>query len=135
MTARVDVAEGYVLTHKFDNISKERPLLEVVSVFNELCLLIREKRTVQDLQDIANNLAEVFRTDFPMLAQLLPNIHVLSADQQKPPTNAGESGVRMDLRSIGFVLQRFLRVVASKANPVMVFLGAFLVVAVTLVKL
>jgi hypothetical protein len=38
LTARVDVAGGYVLTHTFDQMSKDRPLLAVTAVFNQLCL-------------------------------------------------------------------------------------------------
>ena len=102
MTARVGISEGYVLTHKFDQMSQERPLLEVVSVFNELCIMIREKRTKQDLLAIANNLTEVFGTDFSMLAQLLPNINALSLP--KLTENKNTSGVRINIRSVCFIL-------------------------------
>mmetsp|Transcript_7945 Transcript_7945/g.17919 ORF Transcript_7945/g.17919 Transcript_7945/m.17919 type:complete len:1329 (+) Transcript_7945:91-4077(+) len=121
LKARVDMAEGYVLIHKFDQMSKERPLLEVISVFNDLCPLIRERRSQQDLLVIVKNLMEVFGTDFSVLARLLPNIVSLSP-QLKPTVDEKEGGDQMNLRSICFTLQRFMRVVSSKSHPVMLFL-------------
>ena len=119
LKARVDISEGYVLTHKFDQMSKERGLLELVAVFDGLCSLIREKRTQKDLDSLANHIKEVFGTDFSMLAQLLPNIHTLS--QLQSTTAEGDSDVRLNLHSVSFILQRFLRVVSSREHPIMLF--------------
>ncbi len=40
LTARVDVSGGYVLSHKFNQMSQEKSMLEVVAMFNDLCQLI-----------------------------------------------------------------------------------------------
>ncbi|KAL7543351.1 hypothetical protein ACHAXR_012671 [Thalassiosira sp. AJA248-18] len=125
LTARVDMTEGYVLTHKFDQKytrSKERPLLEVISLFNDLCLLIKQKRSQQDLLVIIKNLTEVFGTDFSVLAQLLPNIQALSSELKQTGDEKKESGDQMNLRSVCFTLKHFMSVVSSKSHPVMLFL-------------
>eukprot|EP00584_Thalassiosira_punctigera_P010333 CAMPEP_0172526094 /NCGR_PEP_ID=MMETSP1067-20121228/1094_1 /TAXON_ID=265564 ORGANISM="Thalassiosira punctigera, Strain Tpunct2005C2" /NCGR_SAMPLE_ID=MMETSP1067 /ASSEMBLY_ACC=CAM_ASM_000444 /LENGTH=1314 /DNA_ID=CAMNT_0013309531 /DNA_START=85 /DNA_END=4029 /DNA_ORIENTATION=- len=121
LTARVDVSDGYVITHKFDQISKERPLLEIILVFNDLCLLVRKKRSQHDLLAIFNELMEVFGADFSMLAQLLPNIEAISPNLDRS-NHAKEVGDRMNFRSVCFILQRFMRVVSTKSHPVMLFL-------------
>ncbi|KAL7548021.1 hypothetical protein ACHAWF_011302 [Thalassiosira exigua] len=120
LTARVDVAEGYVVTHKFDQMSKERPLFEVVSLFNELCLLIRDKSSQQNLRSMNDKLADAFGTDFSVLARLLPNVGALSP-QFNGRTEKGDCD-QTNSRSICFVLQRFVRVVSSASHPVMIFL-------------
>ena len=120
LTARVDVAEGYVLSHKFEEMSQKRPLWEVVSVFNDLCRLIKEKRTPQNLRVVSDQLAHVFEADFSLLAQLIPNVHVLSP--RKFTERETSNDARMNYRSICFILQRFLGVVSSTSHPVMFFL-------------
>mmetsp|Transcript_20089 Transcript_20089/g.36649 ORF Transcript_20089/g.36649 Transcript_20089/m.36649 type:complete len:994 (+) Transcript_20089:84-3065(+) len=122
LTARVDINEGYVITHKFDQISKEMPLTGVVSVFNDLCLLIGEKRSRKDLLVLADDLAESFGVDFPLLERLLPNGQAISSHRPSRVDCANESDGQMNLRSIRFVLRRFMKVVSSKSHPVMLFL-------------
>ena len=121
LTARVDVVGGYVLTHKFDQMSQKKPMMEVVAMFNELCVLIRDKRSQQDLLVIANNLMRVFSADLSVLAWLLPNINAL-APQLKPSDDKQEIGNQINVQGICFTLQRFIRVVSSAAHPVMLFL-------------
>jgi predicted ATPase len=101
-------------------MSKERCLLEVVAVINGLCLLIRKKRTQQELRTLSKDITEAFASDFSMLAQLLPNIYALSPS--RTAATGGGSGIRLNLQSVCFIVQRFMRVVSSKAHPVMVFL-------------
>jgi hypothetical protein len=121
LTARVDVSGGYVLTHKFDQLSQEKTMLEVVAMFNDLCLLIRNKTSQQDLLVMVNDLVCVFGSDLPVLARLLPNIKSL-APQLDSSDDVQESHNQMNLRSICFTLQRFIRVVSSKVHPVVLFL-------------
>ncbi len=40
LTTRVDMVGGYVLSHKFNQMSQEKSMLEVVAMFNDLCQLI-----------------------------------------------------------------------------------------------
>ena len=121
LTARVDVSGGYVLTHKFDQLSQEKTMLEVIAMFNDLCLLIRNKNSQQDLLVIANDLVRVFGSDLSVLARLLPNIRSL-APQLDSSDDVEESHSQMNLRSICFTLQRFIRVVSSGVHPVVLFL-------------
>ena len=120
LAARVDGAGGYVLSHKFEETSQERRLCEVVSVFNDLCQLIKEKCTPQDLHSISDQLMDAFEADFSLLAQLLPDVYSLSP--HKSTGRQTSNGVRMNYRSICFILQRFLGVVSSTSHPVMFFL-------------
>ena len=112
---------GYVITHKFDQMSQSRPLWEVISVFNALCLLIRDNNSSQDLLNIVNKLTEVFGADLSVLSRLLPNIQVLFPDLEKP--SAPEQNIdNLNFNSICFSLQMFMRVVSSQLHPVMIFL-------------
>ena len=121
LTARIDVSGGYVLAHKFDQMSQEKPMLEIVAMFNDLCHLIKVKNSRKDLLVIVNDLVRVFGTDLSTLAQLLPNIKAL-APQLKPSDDEHEIDNRMNIRSICFILQQFIRVVSSVKHPVMLFL-------------
>jgi hypothetical protein len=118
LMTKVDMVGGYVLTHKFDQ--KEMPMLEVVALFNDLCLLILEKNSKHDILVIIKDLVRVFGSDLAVLARMLPNIKLLSP--QLKPTDDEQGGNQMTLQSISFTLQRFIRVVSSKTNPVVLFL-------------
>ncbi|KAL9182253.1 hypothetical protein ACHAXT_012905 [Thalassiosira profunda] len=122
LKARVNAAEGYVITGKFDQIAKERPLLDVISVFNELCLIVKERSSTHELEAIVDKLADVFGSDLSVLAGLIPNIAVLSPKLTPEGQDQKEGGDQRNLRSVCFTLQRFMRVVSSVAHPVMLFL-------------
>ena len=121
LTARIDVSGGYVLSHKFDQMSQEKSMLEVVAMFNDLCQLIQDKNSQQDLLVIVDDLVRVFGADLSTLARLLPNIKAL-VPHLKPADDDQEIDNRMNVRGICFMLQRFIRVVSSVAHPVMLFL-------------
>ena len=120
LTARVDVAGGYVISHTFDQMSKDRPLLAIVAAFNQLCLVIQEKNHRQ-AQGIGKIIMQAFGSDISVLARLLPNIYVM-CPEMKPPTHEEGRNDQVTLRSMCFTIQRFLRVVSSKAHPVVLFL-------------
>ena len=120
LAARVDVSGGCVLTHKFDQLSQEKTMLEVVAMFNDLCLLIRNKNSQQDLLAIVNDLVRVFGSDLSALVRLLPNIKALTP--QLDLSDDDESHNQMNIRSICFTLQRFIGVVSSATHPVVLFL-------------
>ncbi len=119
LTARVDVAGGYVISHTFDQMSKDRPLLAVVSVFNQLCLLISEKN-YQRSQVMFREILQAFDSDISVLARLLPNIYAMCPELKL--SHEEDRNDQLTLRSMCFTLQRFLRVVSSKAHPVVLFL-------------
>ena len=122
MKGRIDVAGCYVVTLKFDAVSKERSLLEVVSAFNDLCRLIKEKKSPRDLISTANLLVQAFGAEISVLARLLPNLCLILPQLKKTDTNNFSNADRMNIQSVDFVLQRFMRVVSSASNPVMLFL-------------
>ena len=120
LTTRIDICEGYVITHKFDEMSKEHSLTDLISLFNDLCSLIHQKSSRQFLLLTANALIQEFGTDLSVLAYLLPNVKALAPQLQNEEQE--ESMDQMNLQSVCFILQRFLRVVSSKNHPVMLFL-------------
>ena len=75
---RVDGVGGYVIKHKFDQMSKERSMLDIVALFNDLCLLISEKNNMPDLVALVDDLIGYFGQDLSSLARLLPNIKALA---------------------------------------------------------
>eukprot|EP00578_Thalassiosira_sp_NH16_P001854 CAMPEP_0181137228 /NCGR_PEP_ID=MMETSP1071-20121207/33599_1 /TAXON_ID=35127 /ORGANISM="Thalassiosira sp., Strain NH16" /LENGTH=1245 /DNA_ID=CAMNT_0023223979 /DNA_START=76 /DNA_END=3809 /DNA_ORIENTATION=- len=121
LIARVDVAGGYVLTQKVEQMSKESPLLDVLSAFNELCILIRCKSSPRELLVISNKLMNDFESDFSVLARLLPNINTLFHQRAKPTTEDASTEQMMNLHNVSYTLQRFMRIVSSRDRPVMLF--------------
>ncbi|KAL3817371.1 hypothetical protein ACHAXA_005006 [Cyclostephanos tholiformis] len=122
LTARVDSVGGYALTHKFDQMFQEKSMLDMVALFNDLCLLIKENSSQQDLLVLVNHLATVFSSDWSTLAQLLPNIKALVPHLERFADGKEDLDNQMNVRSICFTLQRFNRVVSSATHPVMLFL-------------
>ncbi|KAL7473725.1 hypothetical protein ACHAXS_014292 [Conticribra weissflogii] len=118
---RVTAVGGYVISHKFDAISRGRSMSEVISIFNDLILLIRDRNTAKELFEIVNKLIEVFGGNLSVLARLLPNIHVLLPHSNIPLVQE-ESADQINFSSACFTLQLFMRVVSSGYRPVMIFL-------------
>jgi len=121
---KVDVSGGYVLTQKVDQMSREQPLLEVLSAFNRLCTMIKRKTSPTELLEIANKLMVDFESDFSVLTRLLPNINILFPHLSKLTAKDYHSNVEqiMSLHNVCFTLQRFMRIVSSRLRPVMLFL-------------
>jgi hypothetical protein len=111
----VNCVGGYVIKHKFDAMSRERPLSGVISALNQICRMIKDRRRPM----IANKLLNEFGVDFSLLVRLLPNVsalfpgHLLSAAEV-------EACATMNTRSVCFTLLRFVRVVSSPQHPIMV---------------
>ena len=120
----IDMSGGYVLSHKFDQLSKGRPLLELISAFNSLCVLIGSKCSEQDLQIIVDQLTETFGSDLTMLGRLLPGVHGLMPQSKSfvKRRRLEDDDAQMNLQSVCFILQQFMRVVSSASHPVMIFL-------------
>lgn len=122
LTARVEIAGGYVLSQKVDQMSKERPLLEVLAAFNNLCILIKKKSSPTKLLSLANKLREEFEDDFALLARLLPKITLLCPRTDAFPLRIGNNDQIYLAHNLHFTLQRFMRIVSSRSNPVVLFL-------------
>ena len=120
LTARVDISGGYVLTQKVDQMSKDRPLLEVLAAFNNLCIMIKDKRSFQELLSLSAALVDEFKNDFDVLVRLLPNVMLLCP---QIGLSQGWTYQQMHLAEhVQFTLQRFMRVVSTESNPVVLFL-------------
>ena len=123
LTSRIDIAGGYVLEQKVDQMSKERPLLDVISAFNELCLLIKDKSSAPEINEISSNLMHEFESDVAVLVRLLPNIDaIFPGAGGSPRHHQGSSSLMLNLQNVCTVLQRFMKIVSSKLHPVMLFL-------------
>ena len=120
LTARIDIAEGYVLKHKFSQMSKENQLLEVLALLDSLCLLICEKRTQREVESLSVKLTELFGSEIKFLAQLLPNLGKL-APQIETITKREVDNQTSNLHSTCFLLRRFMAVVSSSLHPVVLF--------------
>ena len=118
---RVDAVGGYYLKHKFD--SEGRPLYAIISACNQLCLMIKERNTPKDVAETATKLRDEFGGDFGLLIRLLPNVGVLYPDCIDP-MGAEKEGDKSEtnVRSVCFLMLRFVRVVSSPSRPVMVSL-------------
>ena len=117
LTDRVYCIGGYSVKHKFDPNSREKPLSGVISAFNQVCMMIRDKsRPV-----VAKKLREEFGVDFGLLMRLLPNISMLFPGNESVVVSTGASGDdTINTRSVCFTLLRFARVVSSPRHPIMV---------------
>jgi len=122
LTARVDASGGYVLTQKVDQMSKERPLLDVLSAFDNLCLLIRDQNSPRELQKVTKKIMHDFESDFSVLARLLPKISALFPRRNEKTTKDTSIERVMNLQNVCHTLQRFMRIVSSSLTPVMLFL-------------
>ncbi len=122
LRVRVKYVGGYVIKHKFDAITQDRPLSGVISAVNQLCLKIKNRLSSQRLAALSKKMKDDFGADIILLARMLPNICVLSpefgilADKVKD----GSASDKMKAQSVSFTLLRFIRLVSSPKRPVMV---------------
>ena len=77
---RVKYVGGYVIKHKFDAITQDRPLSGVISAVNQLCLKIKSTLKPQRLVALSKKIKDEFGADIALLARILPNICVLSPE-------------------------------------------------------
>ena len=123
-TLRVKVKNvgGYVIKHKFDAISQDKPLSGVISVVNQLCLKIKARLSSQRLAALSKKLTDDFGGDIGLLARMLPNICVLSPEFSSLTSKVedGNTSDKMNARSVSFTLLRFMRSISSPKRPIMV---------------
>ena len=113
---RVNCVGGYVIKHKFDAMSQEKPLSGVISAVNQVCPMIRKgARPV-----IAKKLRDEFGVDFSLLMRLLPSVSVLFPEFVSPVIGEQPDGDTVNVRGVCHTLLRFVRVISSPHHPVMV---------------
>lgn len=119
----VEVAGGYVIVEKFDEFSNQSPLSVVLSAFNDLCMLVKERNSIGELHAIIAELMTEFGNTFPLLARILPNVHKLICRYQSTmPYLDNSVGDDINFSSLCFTIQRFMRVISGQSRPVMLFL-------------
>ncbi|KAL7464820.1 hypothetical protein ACHAXS_005146 [Conticribra weissflogii] len=120
----VTVAGGYVVSTKFDDISRESPLTVVLSAFDELSLLLVERMSDAELHLVRNELVRVFGINLPKLARILPNVKCmfegLAASFYLDHRHVDDGD--LNFKGICFAIQCFMRIVSSKSRPVVIFL-------------
>eukprot|EP00581_Thalassiosira_minuscula_P014826 CAMPEP_0183723104 /NCGR_PEP_ID=MMETSP0737-20130205/14816_1 /TAXON_ID=385413 /ORGANISM="Thalassiosira miniscula, Strain CCMP1093" /LENGTH=1533 /DNA_ID=CAMNT_0025953355 /DNA_START=8 /DNA_END=4609 /DNA_ORIENTATION=- len=119
-----DVAGGYIVRKKFDDISQERPISVVIAAFNDLCPMIREKNSPEELNVIVGQLMSMFGSQLSTLARLLPNVTLLipNLTSSSYENRGSQSTEQNNTSNVCVILQLFTRVVSSKSHPVMLFL-------------
>ncbi|KAL7427131.1 hypothetical protein ACHAXM_000715, partial [Skeletonema potamos] len=121
---RVKNVGGYVIKHKFDAISQDRPLSGVISALDRLCIMVKAGLTHRGSAALSKQLKDDFGADIGLLARMLPNVRVLSPEFSSLASKVedGKSNDKMNARSVSFTLLRFMRLISSPKRPVMLFL-------------
>jgi hypothetical protein len=119
---RVKNVGGYVIKHKFDAISQDRPLSGVISALDRLCIMVKAGLTHRGSAALSKQLKDDFGADIGLLARMLPNVRVLSPEFSSLASKVedGKSNDKMNARSVSFTLLRFMRLISSPKRPVMV---------------
>ena len=123
-TLRVNVKNvgGYVIKHKFDAMSQDRPLSGVISALNQLCLMIKKRLSPRRLAELSEKLKDDFGDDIGLLARMLPSISLLSPECSSLSARVEDENTndKMNTRSVSFTLLRFVRLVSSPTHPIVV---------------
>ena len=121
---RVKVVGGYVIKHKFDAISQDRPISGVVSAVDQLCVMILARHTPNRLVRLVQKIKDEFGADIGLLARMLPSINLLSPDFMASffthQIEYEQAVDTMNAHSVCFTLLRFIRIVSSPNHPIMV---------------
>ena len=122
LRVKVKNVGGYVIKHKFDAMSQDRPLSGVISALNQLCLMIKKRLSPRRLTALSEKLKDDFGDDIGLLARMLPNICLLSPECSRLSVGVedGNTRFKMNPRSVSFTLLRFIRLVSSPTHPIMV---------------
>lgn len=119
----LDMAGGVVVCKKFDELQRANPLRVVISAFNELCAIVKDTNSNEELDAIHQRLMSVFGTSFSRVHQVLPNVALLrGATIESAPTVRSEKDNEINSDSLAFIFQVLIRVISSKEKPVMMFL-------------
>ena len=131
LRGKVKAVGGYVIKHKFDDISQDRPISGVVSAVDQLCAMILARHTPNRLAGLVQKIKDEFGADIGLLARMLPSISLLSPDFIMPRSISVSPDLThqivdepavdtMNARSVCFTLLRFVRIISSPNRPIMV---------------
>jgi predicted ATPase len=108
---------------KFEETSS--PLTVVLSAFNDLCVLLAGKMSVEESQYIFERLQREFDQNLPLLVSTLPNVLRLASHQTniKGSWNYyGTHGSELNFVSLCEIITRFVRIVSSQSCPILLAL-------------
>ena len=117
----VEIAGGYVIAEKFQDLSNQSPLSIVLSAFNELCILVKERSSLGELLAISTELTTEFEANLSILARILPNVHKLVCPHETTISHL-HNHVNITFSSLCFTIKQFVRIVTTKSRPLMLFL-------------
>jgi hypothetical protein len=100
-------------------MAQEKPLSGVISALNQLCLMIKTRRSKKSLAEVANKMRDEFGVDLSLLMRHMPNV-ILFFPEFAGSEMEEQASDTMNVRSVCFTLLRFVRVVSSPLHPVMV---------------
>ena len=118
---QVMFAEGYVIQRKFEETSTQSCLAVVISAFDEINIQIARTKSPGQLNTIYQRLCNEFSGSLDMLIRILPNVSVLNSSG---PAYLSSSDIdsNINMLSLCFMLQRFMKVLAKSAVSGMLFL-------------
>ncbi|KAL3801671.1 hypothetical protein HJC23_013176 [Cyclotella cryptica] len=118
----VNAAGGHFVDKQFDEKKSESPLSVVLSALNDLCGLIVEKNSREELRDLYENIKG--GTNLTLMSRVLPNINRLKSSDTAfdlhPYKHRVGSGLSYHM--LVFAVMRLMRIISSQSRPVMIFL-------------
>eukprot|EP00804_Cyclotella_cryptica_P018958 CCRYP_006467-RB/>CCRYP_006467-RB protein AED:0.02 eAED:0.02 QI:225/1/1/1/0.66/0.5/4/29/1413 len=117
----VNIAGGYAVTQKFDEMQSSSPLTVVLSAFNQLCNLVAQSSSETCLIQIYEKLASAIGTpNLTFLTHILPNAIDLLPSYVTLPYLNSQAGINFN--RLCFTIQHLMRVLSSPSRTVLLFL-------------
>eukprot|EP00804_Cyclotella_cryptica_P001010 CCRYP_012361-RA/>CCRYP_012361-RA protein AED:0.06 eAED:0.06 QI:298/1/0.66/1/1/1/3/12/1416 len=117
----VNVAGGYTVTQKFDEMQSSSPLTVVLSAFNELCNLVAQSSSETCLMEIYEKLASAIGApNLAFLTRILPNARRLLPSHITLPQMNSQAGINFN--SLCFTIQHLMRAISSSSKVALLFL-------------
>lgn len=108
---------GYFISGKFDQYQKDTPYSALISAFKELIKLILSENEFK-VFTFKEKLREALGDNGKLLTDVVPELGIFIGKQKDvPPLSPMEAQNRFN-----FVLERFIRVFATKKHPLIIFL-------------
>ena len=114
-------AGGYFSERKFEEISSQSCLNVTLSAFDDILIQIAQLKSLEQRNAICSLLTVEFGSSFHFLAEILPSVRLLSSlDAAAISERQIDSNV--NIISLCFTLQRFMKVISASAGPGVLFL-------------
>ena len=116
-------SNGLLISKKFEAESSN-PLDVVLSVFDDLCLMLTSRCDENERHDIYDRLVSEFGGNFYLLVRAVPNVIRLASPQTDTSSiiNDAIDGSEVNFVSLCSIIQRLMRIVSSTYPPVTIVL-------------